>query len=220
MNFIEDDMETFNKDFAEGLDPDQFEAFVKNPSDITEEVLFQLADLIDGKPDINPPTDSTAAAAPDTIDRLMNAVTIVYITDENIPVAVASIIDPTTKSYMGFIPLDEYSLKSSQNLDGRVQLEFISVADEYMGSAVEQELVSQMNSLGTPMFAATSQSDQKTASILSAIGFKPVAEMEITENGEEPVILWLDNVDIDKDGNVVGAEEGSAEEPDDVISEA
>jgi hypothetical protein len=121
---------------------------------------------------------------------------------------------------MGFIPLDEYSLKSSQNLDGRVQLEFISVADEYMGSAVEQELVSQMNSLGTPMFAATSQSDQKTASILSAIGFKPVAEMEITENGEEPVILWLDNVDIDKDGNVVGAEGGSAEEPDDVISEA
>jgi hypothetical protein len=220
MNFIEDDMETFNKDFAEGLDPDQFEAFVKNPSDITEEVMFQLADLIDGKPDINPPTDSTAAAAPDTIDRLMNAVTIVYITDENIPVAVASIIDPTTKSYMGFIPLDEYSLKSSQNLDGRVQLEFIAIADEYQGSAVEQELVSQMNSLGTPMFAATSQSDQKTASILSAIGFKPVADMEITENGEEPVILWLDNVDIDKEGNVVGDEEGSAEEPDEVISEA
>lgn len=220
MNFIEDDMETFNKDFAEGLDPDQFEAFVKNPSDITEEVMFQLADLIDGKPDINPPTDSTAAAAPDTIDRLMNAVTIVYITDENIPVAVASIIDPTTKSYMGFIPLDEYSLKSSQNLDGRVQLEFIAIADEYQGSAVEQELVSQMNSLGTPMFAATSQSDQKTASILSAIGFKPVADMEITENGEEPVILWLDNVDVDKDGNVVGDEEGSAEEPDEVISEA
>ena len=41
MNFIEDDLDTFKKDFAEGLDPNQFEAFVKNPSDITEEVMFQ-----------------------------------------------------------------------------------------------------------------------------------------------------------------------------------
>ena len=43
MNFIEDDLDTFKKDFADGLNPDQFEAFAKNPSDITEEVLFQLA---------------------------------------------------------------------------------------------------------------------------------------------------------------------------------
>ena len=220
MNFIEDDMETFNKDFADGLDPNRFEAFVKNPSDITEEVMFQLADLVDGKTDVTPPTDSTAAAAPDTIDRLMNAVTVIYITDDDIPVAVASIIDPTVKSYMGFIPLDEFSLKSSQNLDGRVQLEFIAIADEYQSSAVEQELVAQMNSLGTPMFAATTQSDQNTANILATIGFKPVSEMEISENGEEPVILWLDKVDIDKEGEVVGEDESSAGEPDEVISEA
>ena len=47
MNFIEDDLDTFTNDFLDGLDPDKFEAFAKNPSDITEEVMFQLADLVD-----------------------------------------------------------------------------------------------------------------------------------------------------------------------------
>jgi hypothetical protein len=211
MNFIEDDLDTFKKDFADGLDPNQFEAFVKNPSDVTEEVMFQLADLIDGKQNIIPPDANMAAATPDTIDRLMNAVTIVYITDENIPVAVASIIDPTTESYMGFIPLNLYSLKSAQNLDGRVQLEFIAINDEYRNSPVEQELISQLNNLGTPLFAATTESDNTTASILGEIGFKPVSSMEISANGGEPVILWIDHVETDEDTET---------EPNELISEA
>lgn len=206
MNFIEDDLETFREDFGKGLDPNQFEAFVKNPSDITEEVMFQLADLIDGKLDVMPRESTSSAATPDTIDRLMNAVTIVYITDEHIPVAVASIIDPTTESYMGFIPLDQYSLKGAQNLDGRVQLEFIAIADEYQHSPVEQELVSQMNALGTPLFAATTESDISTSEILNEIGFKPVATMSISANGDEPVILWIDRVD-EIDGSEDGQED-------------
>jgi hypothetical protein len=219
MNFIEDDLDTFKKDFAEGLDPNQFEAFVKNPSDITEEVMFQLADLIDGKLDIKPRENSTEAAAPDTIDRLMNAITIVYITDENIPVAVASIIDPTSESYAGYIPLDQYSLKSAQNLDGRVQMEFIAIADEYVHTPVEQELVSQLNTLGTPLFAATTENDQITAQILGEIGFKPVSSMEISSNGDENVILWIDKVEVDEDGNVTGENgEGSEEPQEEVIS--
>lgn len=219
MNFIEDDLDTFKKDFAEGLDPNQFEAFVKNPSDITEEVMFQLADLIDGKLDIKPRENSTEAAAPDTIDRLMNAITIVYITDENIPVAVASIIDPTSESYAGYIPLDQYSLKSAQNLDGRVQMEFIAIADEYVHTPVEQELVSQLNTLGTPLFAATTEKDQITAQILGEIGFKPVSSMEISSNGDENVILWIDKVEVDEDGNVTGENgEGSEEPQEEVIS--
>ena len=219
MNFIEDDLDTFKKDFADGLNPDQFEAFAKNPSDITEEVLFQLADLVDGKLDIEPRDNSTESAAPDTVDRLMNAVTIVYITDENIPVAVASIIDPTSESYLGYIPLDQYSLQSAQNLDGRVQLEFIAIADEYIHSPVEQELVAQLNKLGTPLFAATTESDQTTSQILGEIGFKPVSSMKIPENGEENVILWIDKVEVDEDGEVVGENgEGSEEPTEEVIS--
>lgn len=212
MHFLEDDIDTFNKDFAAGLDADQFNAFVKNPSDITEEVMFQLADLIDGKLNIKPNDSNLAAATPDTIDRLMNAVTIVYITDENIPVAVASIIDPTVNSYMGFKPLDLYSLKSAQNLDGRVQLEFIAIADEYKHSPVEQELVSQMNALGTPLFAATTASDTDTAEILGEIGFTPVSTMKISANGDEPVTLWIDRVEIDEDGEIVPDEPVESDE--------
>ena len=61
---------------------------------------------------------------------------------------------------------------------------------------------------------------KKATRILATIGFKPVSEMEISENGEEPVILWLDKVDIDKEGEVVGEDDSSAGEPDEVISEA
>jgi hypothetical protein len=219
MHYLEDDLDTFRKDFADGLDPVQFEAFIKNPSDITEEVMMQLSDLIDGKLDVMPREDTSTAAAPDTIDRLMNAVTIVYITDENIPIAVASIIDPTTKSYMGFKPLDMYSLKSAQNLDGRVQLEFIAIADEYMHTPVEQELASQLNTLGTPLFAATNGADNSTAEILGDIGFKPVSGMSLKDSGEDDVILWIDKVEIDEDGNVV-PKGGSVETEEEVISEA
>ena len=96
MNYLEDDLEQFNNEvdpgITEGLDPDTYEVYVKNPSDITEEVMFQLADLIDGKYNLKAKITNNAAPAPDTVDRLMNAVTIVYITEERIPVAVASII--------------------------------------------------------------------------------------------------------------------------------
>lgn len=198
MDFIEDDLEQFNSEvdpgITDGLDPDTFDVFVKNPSDIPEEVMFQLADLIDGKYNLTPDEINEAAPTPDTVDRLMNAVTIVYITEDRIPVAVASIIDPTQKSYMGFVPLDLYSLHSAQNLDGRVQLEFVAVNDESRGTPVEQELASQMNALGTPMFAAITASNRKTAGILGEFGFKPVSSMDIDSNGE-PVILWLDRLD-------------------------
>jgi len=206
MNYLEDDLEQFNEDVApgitDGLDPDQYEVYVKSPSDITEEVMFQLADIIDGKYNLKAKITNNAAPAPDTVDRLMNSVTILYITDERIPVAVASIIDPTTKSYMGFVPLDLYSVHSAQNLDGRVQLEFVAVNDEYRGTPVEQELASQMNALGTPMFAATTESDQNTAQILTELKFTPVSSMQIDSNGE-PVILWLDKVDEPDENDVV-----------------
>lgn len=214
MNYLEDDLEQFNNEvdpgITDGLDPDKYEVFVKNPSDITEEVMFQLADLIDGKYNLKAKITNNAAPAPDTVDRLMNAVTIVYITEERIPVAVASIIDPTQKSYMGFVPLDLYSLHSAQNLDGRVQLEFVAVNDESRGTPVEQELASQMNALGTPMFAATTASDQNTAQILTEIDFKPVSNMQIDSNGE-PVILWLDRIEEAEDDE---------QAEDDIISEA
>jgi hypothetical protein len=214
MNFIEDDLDQFNTDVApgltEGLDPNRYEVFVKSPSDINEETMFLLSDIIDGKRDINPDSlyNNTSPATPETVDRLMNAVTIIYITEENIPVAVASIIDPTVKSYMGFIPLDIYSLRSAQNLDGRLQLEFLTVSDECESAQdVSQELASQMGALGQPLFAATSVSEGKTNQLLQLFGFKPVSQMEI-DGEEEPVVLWLNQLD--------GS--GSEEPTDEVVS--
>ena len=55
MEFIEDLKENFDSvdptqpTEAQPLDPTKYSAFVKNPGDITEDVLYQLADIISGR---------------------------------------------------------------------------------------------------------------------------------------------------------------------------
>lgn len=193
--FIEDDLEEFGKavDTEQPLDPEKYQVFVKNPSDINEETMYQLADIIDGRMDIRPHYTPGVIATPKTVDRLLNSVTIIYITYENLPIAVASIIDPTQKNYLGFIPLDMYSLCSGQNLEGRVQMEFFAVADEYINSPVPNELCGQVNALGTPVYMITDSDDADSNYILQNNGYQMVASFDLDTN-ETPVCLWIDNV--------------------------
>ena len=73
------------------LDPERFKAYVKSPSDIDEGTMRDIAAVIDGKNDITPPADNhVPVATPSTMDRLLNSVTIVYITDNDFPVAAAN----------------------------------------------------------------------------------------------------------------------------------
>ena len=194
--YIEDDLEQFEQATGNNqpLDPEKYQAYVKSPADIDEETMYQLADIIDGRLDIKPHYTPGVKATPKTVDRLLNSVTIVYITFEDLPVAVASIIDPTQTNYMGFVPLDLYSMYSAQNLDGRVQMEFFAVADEYDNTQVPTELFAQINQLGTPVYMVTDSDDEDSNTTLQENGFTPVANMDIGSN-ESPVILWLDHVE-------------------------
>lgn len=197
MEFIEDIKEGFDsidptrQNGAQPLDPAKYSAFVKNPSDITEDVLYQLSDIISGRMDVHDDTQKPGIpSTPDVVDRLLNSVTIVYIEEEGVPVGVASLVDPTQKNYMGFKPIDLYSLHSGVNLEGRVLMEFFAVPDEYLDKGIAEEILAQIDDTDTEVFTVTDADDSSATNMLTRFGFKPVANMDINSN-EGPVTLWL-----------------------------
>lgn len=200
MEFIEDLKDSFDSvdptkqtqpKNTQPLDPSIYSAYVKNPSDITEDVLYQLSDIISGRMNIRADKQKPGVpTTPDVVDRLLNSVTIVYIEEERIPVGVASLVDPTQKNYMGFKPIDIYSMHSGVNLEGRVLMEFFAVPDEYINKGIGEELLAQIDATGTKVFTVTDNDDENENELLTAFGFKPVANMDIDTN-EVPVTLWL-----------------------------
>lgn len=175
------------------LDPERFKAYVKSPSDIEESTMRDIAAVIDGKNDITPPADNhVPVATPSTMDRLLNSVTIVYITDNDFPVAAANLIDPTKEDYRGVVPIKYYSLLSGYNLDGRVQQEFFAVAEEYRNHGLGEELRAQINALDTPTFIVVDTTDKDCIEGLAKSGYQFIAQLD-DETTEYPVQLWVDN---------------------------
>lgn len=175
------------------LDPERFKAYVKSPSDIEESTMRDIAAVIDGKNDITPPADNhVPVATPSTMDRLLNSVTIVYITDDDFPVAAANLIDPTKEDYRGVVPIKYYSLLSGYNLDGRVQQEFFAVAEEYRNHGLGEELRAQINALDTPTFIVVDTTDKDCIEGLAKSGYQFIAQLD-DETTEYPVQLWVDN---------------------------
>lgn len=183
--------ENENKEPFPTIDTERFNAYIQSPSDISEDVLYQLVDLVEGKYDINPEKPQIDVSAPKTIDRLLNSQTIIYITEDNIPVGMVNIIDPTIKNFQDIIPLDIYSLQSGTNLNGRLQQEFFSVADEYSDMGIAQELKAQINALDIPTFTVVDETDTKTIKGLAKNGYQFVSTFQPTSN-DVPVQLWID----------------------------
>lgn len=178
---------------APKLDPNRFKAYAKSPADIEESTLRDIAAVIDGKNDTIPPSDNhVPVATPSTLDRLLNSVTVIYITDDDFPVAAANLIDPTREDYRGVCPIKYYSLLSGYNLDGRVQQEFFAVADEYRNSGVGQELRAQINALDTPTFIVVDSTDKECIEGLARSGYQFIGQLD-DETSDIPVQLWVDN---------------------------
>lgn len=175
------------------LDPSRFQAYVKSPSDIDEKTLKDIAAVIDGKRNIEPPADGCVpVATPSTLDRLLNSVAIVYITDKEWPIAAANIVDPTKEDFRGIAPLRYYSLLSGYNLDGRVQQEFFAVSDQYKGQGVNEELRAQLNALDMPTFIVADSTDKECIENLAKSGYQFIAQLD-DKTSKIPVQLWVDN---------------------------
>lgn len=182
-----------------GLDPSRFKAYAKSPTDIDEATLRDIAAVIDGKNNLKPPSDNhIPVATPSTLDRLLNSVTVVYITDNDFPVAAANLIDPNKEDYRGVCPIKYYSLLSGYNLDGRVQQEFFAVSDEYRNAGVGKELRAQINALDIPTFILVDLTDKECIEGLARSGYQFIATLD-DETSDIPVQLWVDNATVTPD---------------------
>lgn len=173
-------------------DPNRFQSIIAGPEDIDDDVIYLLADLIDKKTNLDEKDYTTDdIKGPNTADKLMNSLAIAFITENELPVAVATLIDPTVENYKGFIPSDYYELKTGTSLENRLQQEFYVVKDELDGYGLSGELRRLLDSVTPDMFVTVLASDKKTIRGLQNNGYKFIAQFD-TSWDIEPVQLWID----------------------------
>lgn len=198
------DLKSFNESVSDGVidnnteveksipyDPTKFESVIVDPVDVNDEVMLQLADIIDKKTQLDQ-RDYTAKAfkAPNTLDRLLKADKIAYIMENGIPVAVASIVDAKQENYMGIIPADFYALKAAMPLNDYMHQEFFTVVDEKKDMGLSGELRRLLESIAPKMFITIPVTDKDTLTGVANNGYKFVSEFE-TDWEVAPVQLWM-----------------------------
>lgn len=173
------------------LDPGRFHAFTMTPDKIPEDKLQQLVDIVDRKSSAKPKSSEVSTRPiPATINRILNSDTVVYICDGDTPVAVATLVDPTQESYLGYCPLDMYSLYTGKNLDGLLQQEFFAVDESYHGIGLGTELRAQIANLGVNTFTVVDADDKDTMVGMINNGYECAAVIPDDGSGH-PVQIWL-----------------------------
>jgi hypothetical protein len=171
-------------------DTDEFKSYIVNPKDIPETILKQLADVVDKKSFFNKNDPSAKPAGPDTTERILSSIAVACILQNTIPVAVATLLDPTKENYKGIIPCDYYELKSGKSLEDRIQQDFFAVVPEKQNLGLAQELKRQLMTVAKKMFVINLSSDVETAKGLAKNGYKLISVFN-TEWEQEPVELWI-----------------------------
>jgi len=172
-------------------DPTKYESFIVDPIELDDDMVYQLADIIDKKTQLDKRdfTDK-AFVAPNTVERLLASDKIAYVIEDGFPVGVASLIDANEENFMGIIPSDFYALKSAVNLSDRIQQEFFAVTDENKDMGISGELRNRLEEVSPLMFVTVPSSDIDTLDGLSKNGYKRVSEFE-TDWEATPVQLWI-----------------------------
>lgn len=187
------DLKYFNEnvDRYDKFDVNRFESFLVRPSEIDDDLMFQLSDIIDKKSHMDQTQyTSNSFKSPNIVDRLLSSEKIAYITENDIPVAVATLVDATKENYKGVIPADFYALKSAIDLKGRLQQEFFTVIDEKKGLGLSTKLRELLESECPLMFITIPISDKDTLNGVMSNGYTRVSQFE-TDWELEPVQLWL-----------------------------
>jgi hypothetical protein len=185
---------------AGALDPAHFKAYARNPSEIDQGTLADLAEMVDRAHDSRNVIAAQQAAGrepmatPRTIDQLMNSILVVYIMCDGAPVAVTNVVDPSVEDYHGYVPLKFYSLKTGYNLDGRLQQSFFSIDEDYRGDGVARELMLQLNTNGAPCFVVVDPMDAPTVRNVQEGGYMKVGQLKVDGFGNE-MELWVSPAD-------------------------
>lgn len=172
------------------FDSTKFQTYISKPEDVPEDVTYQLADLFDENTHFEKTNTDAQQIGPSTPDKIKESLAVAYILENNIPVAGATLLDPTKQNYKGIIPGDYYALKSGFNLEDRVQQEFFEVAPDKHNLGLAQELKKTLEEVAPKMYVIVTNNDTDTVSGLQKNGYKFVAQFK-TDWEDAPVQLWI-----------------------------
>lgn len=172
------------------FDASKFQTFISQPIKVPEDVLFQVADLFDGNNHFEENDIEDKQIGPSTSDKIVGSLVVAYILENNIPVAGATLLDPTKANYKGIIPGDYYALKSGVSLEDRVQQEFFAVAPDKHNLGLAQELKKILEEVAPKMYVIAIENDLDTILGLKKNGYKCVARFQ-TDWEDVPVQLWI-----------------------------
>jgi hypothetical protein len=167
------------------------ESFVVNPTELDEDLLYQLADIIDGKTHFNEQDiKEEEPEGPTTHDGILNSIAVAYITEDNLPLAVALLKDPTVENHKFIIPNDYYELKSGKSLEERIQQEFFAFKPDKYTQEVGMKLKKILEDNSPNLFMVVTSTDELTNKYLTQAGYKMTASFN-TEWEKSSVNLWI-----------------------------
>ena len=178
------------------IDASHYKAFAKSPSDIDQNTLAELADVVETAHDSRNVIAAQQAmgrepmATPRAIDQLMNSILVIYITCDDAPVAVTNVVDPSIEDYHGYVPITFYSMKTGYDLDGRLQQSFFSIDEDYRGSGVAKELFLQLHNNASPCFIVVDPTDAPTVKNAQESGYMKMGQLKI-DGSDNEMELWV-----------------------------
>jgi len=171
-------------------EPVNRESVVVNPTELDEDLLFQLADIIDGKTHFNTQDIKEEEDGPTTYDNILNSIAVAYITEDNLPIAVALLKDPTIENHKFIIPNDYYELKSGKPLEERIQQEFFAFKPDKYTQEAGMELKKLLESNSPNLFIVVVSTDELTNKYLAQTGYKMASTFN-TDWEKTLVNLWI-----------------------------
>jgi len=172
------------------FNPEKYESITINPSELTDELLHQLADIIDKKTTYNTEDLINIDAIGNTTDTLLASLAVVYIAENTVPVAVASVSDPTLVNNKGVIPSDFFELKSGVQIENRLQMDSFTIIPEKMGQGLDTKLNQMVTAITPSIFYVNPNTEDITKNMLAKNGYKLASTFE-TEWEKIPQELWV-----------------------------
>lgn len=173
-------------------DPNKFDSFIVAPSTLDDQILYGIANLFDDKVSAMNTEfiGELNKVSPNTVDKIINAIAVAYITEEGIPVAACVIRDPSTTDYRGVIPADYIEMRTGIDLENRLEQEYFEIHPDYHGMGLAAELRRLTNTVVDATFIAVPASDTDTILGLSNAGYRMVS----TYRNDGDIVdtqLWL-----------------------------
>ena len=173
------------------FDNERLKSFVTSPGEVDENTLYQIADIFDKKTHMNDEDlIVNQESGQNTVDRILDAVALIYIEENGIPVAASLLVDPTKENFKGIIPSDYYEMKSGVSIENRMKQEYFEVLPDKKKLGLASELRRQIQEISPYTFIVVPENDTDTTDGLSKNGYTKTSTFKV--DGESvPVELWL-----------------------------